>query len=168
MKRIEPGAGQESVWDYPRPPRLEASGKRVTVSLNGRLIGDTTAAYRVLETSHPPTWYLPPADLDPSALTRSPTRGTLCEWKGRATYWDVLGVEAGGWSYETPTPDFLVIAGYPSFMPALFDCRIDGERVRPQDGGFYGGWITDDVAGPFKGASGTQEMTPPRWIPVAR
>lgn len=159
-QRVVPGPGQESVWDYPRPPRLEASTRRVTVSFGGRLIADTRAAYRVLETSHPPTWYLPPADLDRQAIRRSDARGTICEWKGLATYWDVLGPNgevraAAGWSYEQPTPDFRAITGYLSFMPAQVECRIDDELVRAQEGGFYGGWITDDVVGPFKGAPGT-------------
>ncbi|HEX2902714.1 MAG TPA: DUF427 domain-containing protein [Jatrophihabitans sp.] len=154
-RRIEPGPGQESVWDYPRPPRLERSQRHVTVALGARIVADTTGAYRVLETSHPPTWYLPAADIDPTALTRSRARGTVCEWKGLATYWDVLGLPAAGWSYENPTAGFVAISGFLSFIPALLDCRIDGERVRPQDGGFYGGWITDDVVGPFKGGPGT-------------
>ena len=95
-----------------------------------------------------------------TAIRRSAARSTLCEWKGRASYWDLLGpagevAPAAGWSYEDPNPDFAVITGYLSVMPGTAACEIDGERVRPQDGGFYGGWITDDVVGPFKGAPGT-------------
>ena len=128
--------------------------------LGGALIADTRGAFRVLETSHPPTWYLPPADIDFSRLSRSSARGTLCEWKGVATYWDVRAddgtvLASAGWSYETPTPGFAMITGYLSFMPGQLACVIDSERVRPQDGGFYGGWITDDVVGPFKGSPGT-------------
>ncbi len=124
------------------------------------VVADTTRAYRVLETTHPPSWYLPRADVRPGTLVRSGRRSTTCEWKGAATYWDVVGpagllLQAAAWSYERPTERFAPIAGYVSFMPALVECRIDGELVRPQAGGFYGGWITDDVVGPFKGEPGT-------------
>lgn len=124
------------------------------------VIAETSRAYRVLETSHPPTWYLPRADIRPDALQPSRRRSTTCEWKGAATYWDVIGpagdiLEAVAWSYQHPTESFVTIAGFVSFMPGLVECRIDGERVRPQPGGFYGGWITDDVVGPFKGEAGT-------------
>ena len=132
----------------------------MTVSLGGTPIADTRGAFRVLETSHPPTWYLPPADIDFGRVHRSTARGTLCEWKGIATYWDVEAADgtvlaAVGWFYETPTAGFTAITGYLSFMPGRLECLIDDERVRPQDGGFYGGWITDDVVGPFKGSPGT-------------
>ena len=158
--RVVPRPGQESVWDYPRPPRHEASGRHVTVAFAGRPVADTRRAIRVLETSHPPTWYLPPEDLDGSALRLSAARPTVCEWKGVATYLDLLGPhgetgQAGGWRYDEPSDGFEAIAGYLSFMPAIAECRIDGVLVRPQDGGFYGGWITDDVVGPFKGGPGT-------------
>jgi uncharacterized protein (DUF427 family) len=124
------------------------------------VLADTVRAYRVLETSHPPTWYLPLADIRPDALRPSRRPSTTCEWKGAATYWDVVlpdGTTRHGaaWSYQRPTARFLPITGYVSFMPGLVECRIDGERVRPQAGGFYGGWITDDVVGPFKGEPGT-------------
>ena len=155
-----PGAGQESVWDYPRPPRLERSERHVAVRAGGVLVAQTTAGYRVLETSHPPTWYLPPASVADAVLRRSIAPGTTCEWKGPATYWDVLlHDDAGGellvegavWSYQRPTRAFREIAGHLAFLPSALDCSVDGERVRPQQGGFYGGWITDDVVGPFKG-----------------
>jgi len=159
---IEPGPGQESVWDYPRPPALLPSAKRVLVTVDDPavVLADTTGAYRVLETTHPPSWYLPRADVRPGVLMPSRRRSTLCEWKGAATYWDVVGpagqiVEGAAWSYERPTERFIPITGFVSFMPALVECRVDGERVRPQAGGFYGGWITDDVVGPFKGEAGT-------------
>jgi uncharacterized protein (DUF427 family) len=124
------------------------------------VIADTTRAYRVLETSHPPTWYLPRVDVRPNALQPSRVRPTTCEWKGTATYWDVVGaggelIEAAAWSYQHPTQRFIPMTGFVSFMPALVQCRVDGELVRPQAGGFYGGWITDDVVGPFKGEPGT-------------
>ena len=162
-----PGPGQESVWDYPRPPRLEPSTREVTVSAGKVLVARTTAdlrAFRVLETSHPPTWYLPTASIVDAVLRRSGAPSTTCEWKGPATYWDVLLADDDGgerviqgavWSYERPTRPFRDITGYLAFSPSDFDCAIDGESVRPQEGGFYGGWITDDVVGPFKGIPGS-------------
>ncbi|WP_395729159.1 DUF427 domain-containing protein [Nakamurella sp.] len=157
---IAPGPGQESVWDYPRPPALQRSTRRVRVMVGGAFVADTVGAYRVLETSHPPSWYLPREDIRPGALVPSRRRSTTCEWKGAATYWDVVGpageiIEAAAWSYERPTGRFVPITGYVSFMPSMVECRIDDELVRPQAGGFYGGWITDDVVGPFKGEPGT-------------
>jgi uncharacterized protein (DUF427 family) len=158
-----PGPGQESVWDYPRPPACVASDRHVVVRHGDLLVADTSRAYRVLETSHPPTWYLPRVDVV-APLRRSAARSTLCEWKGAATYWDVLGagsgdsaaiVDAAAWSYETPTPGFAAIAGYLTFYPSVFECSVDGEPVRAQEGGFYGGWVTDDVVGPFKGIPGS-------------
>lgn len=153
-----PGPGQESVWDYPRPPALVPSDRHVVVRRASLVIAETSRAYRVLETSHPPTWYLPRADVA-ADMRPSAARSTVCEWKGAATYWDVVEasgvVEAAAWSYETPTPAFAALAGYVTFYPAVFECEVDGERVRPQEGGFYGGWITDDVVGPFKGSPGS-------------
>ncbi len=159
FEREVPGPGQESVWAYPRPPACVPSDRHVVVRLGERVVADSRAALRVLETSHPPTWYLPRSDVDATLLRRSRTRSTWCEWKGPATYWDVQDgarvVEAAAWSYEDPTPAFRVVTGHLTFYPSRFACFVDGERVRPQDGGFYGGWITDDVVGPFKGAPGT-------------
>ncbi len=153
------GPGQESVWDYPRPPALVASSKHVVVRAGGILVAETTRAWRVLETSHPPTWYVPRADVVEGVLQPSRTRSTFCEWKGAATYWDVVtpdGVLPGVvWSYEDPTPGFEAIAGAITGYPAKLECTVDGERVLPQDGGFYGGWITADVVGPFKGGPGS-------------
>ena len=146
-----PGPGQESVWDYPRPPACLLSARHVVVRVGDFVVADSTRAYRVLETSHPPTWYLPRADVDEAAVTPSRSTSTWCEWKGAATYWDVRGVLGSAWSYEQPTRGFGAIAGFMTFYPSRFECSVDGERVRPQDGGFYGGWITDDVVGPFKG-----------------
>lgn len=164
VRPIDPEPGQESAWNYPRPPALAPSTKRVIVTLgdavSADVVADTVRAFRVPETSHPPTWYLPRADVRPDALRPSRRRPTTCEWKGAAAYWDVVGAageirEAAAWSYPRPTERFTPIAGFVSFMPALVSCWIDGERVRPQAGGFYGGWITDDVVGPFKGEPGT-------------
>ena len=160
---VAPGPGQESAWDYPRPPALQISPRRVVVRLGGALVAESSSAWRVMETSHPPTWYLPTADVLPGRLRPSRRRATVCEWKGAATYWDVVGGPVGAevlapgacWSYERPTERFLAITGFVSFMPGELECTVDGERVRPQAGGFYGGWITDDVVGPFKGEPGT-------------
>jgi uncharacterized protein (DUF427 family) len=131
----------------------------VVVRVGPIVIADSTSAWRVMETSHPPTWYLPRADVNERYLRLSPARSSLCEWKGAASYWDVMteaGVsEAVGWSYESPTRRFVPITGYLSFMPGQIECSIDGERVLPQAGGFYGGWITADVVGPFKGEPGS-------------
>jgi len=154
-----PGPGQESVWDYPRPPRLELSDRLVTVTFGGVELCRTTRAWRVLETSHPPSWYLPADDWLQGAL--EPAGGSsICEWKGAASY---LDVQAGGqraaraaWTYPEPTGEFTALAGAVAVYPAAMDaCTVDGEVVRPQEGGFYGGWVTDDVVGPFKGAPGT-------------
>lgn len=154
------GPGQESVWDYPRPPRLELSKRRVRVALDGVAIAHSVRAFRVLETSHPPTYYVNPDDVVWDLVQPAAARGTVCEWKGLATYWSVqvggVRVEAGAWSYPDPTPAFAELADHVAFYPALFECRLDDELVRPQPGAFYGGWVTDDLAGPFKGAPGTQ------------
>jgi len=159
MKRIAPGPGQESVWDYPRPPRLERFGGHIRIVLGGVTIADTRGAYRVLETSHPPSYYLPPDDIRPDALVAA-SGTSLCEWKGAARYFDVVGgakrAPRAAWGYPDPTPAFLAIAGYVAFYPAPMDaCFVDGERVTPQPGGFYGGWITANIVGPFKGGPGT-------------
>ncbi len=155
---VEPEPGQESVWDYPRPPRLEPDARRVIVRAGDAVVADSVATVRVLETASPPTFYIPPSDVDPALLV--PGQGSsLCEWKGRATYWSVRNddglLENVGWSYPDPYDEFTRIAGYLSFYPARLACTVDGERVRPQPGGFYGGWVTDEVVGPFKGEPGT-------------
>ncbi len=158
-----PGPGQESVWDYPRPPRLERSGKLVVVRAGELVVAETRAAWRVLETSHPPTWYLPRAAVLERRLTLSTHPSTHCEWKGAATYWDVnlddadpdRVLLAAAWSYQHPTRTFGEITGHLAFDPNVLTCEVDGERVRPQEGGFYAGWITDDVVGPFKGIPGS-------------
>ena len=155
MQREVPGPGQESVWDYPRPPRLVASDRLVEVRRGEEIVASTRGAFRVLETSHPPTWYLPPDDVAEGVLSSSSARSTWCEWKGPATYWDVLDLDAAAWSYEDPTPGFVDLRGYLAFSPSRLTCSVDGERARPQEGGFYAGWITDDVVGPFKGPPGT-------------
>jgi len=155
------GSMSESVWDYPRPPRVELSPRRVRVVLGGGAIAESVRAHRVLETSHPPVYYVPLEDVAPGALAPSGGRQTFCEWKGDASYLDVTGadgrrVERAAWTYRDPRPGFEAIRDAIAFYPALMDeCTLDGEVVQPQEGGFYGGWITSDIAGPFKGARGT-------------
>jgi len=159
-----PGPGQESAWDYPRPPRLERSEELVEVEHAGRLVASTRAAWRVLETSHPPAYYLPAEAFAPGTLRRC-EGASWCEWKGQASYFDLVVPDGSGgevvvpraaWTYEHPTPGFAGLAGAVAVMPALVDrCRVDGETVVPQPGGFYGGWITSRVVGPFKGGPGT-------------
>ena len=149
----------ESVWDYPRPPRVEPSGELVEVELGGRVVASTRESWRVLETSHPPTYYLPRAAFERGSL-RAATGRSWCEWKGQAGYFDIVAGDAvasrAAWTYELPSPGFEVLAGAVAVMPGLVDrCTVDGEVVRPQEGGFYGGWITSRVVGPFKGGPGT-------------
>ena len=155
---IEPGPGQESVWDYPRPPRLVVDRRRVEVRAGEVVLAQSTHAIRVLETASPPTFYLPRADVRTDLLRRAAGH-SYCEWKGQAVYFDVFDggrmIERAAWSYEDPTPAFAAIAGYLSFYPGRVACTVDGERVRPQPGAFYGGWITDEVVGPYKGEAGT-------------
>ena len=131
----------------------------MVVRVGTTVVADTNRAFRVLETSHPPTWYVPRADVVDGVLRPSSTRSTFCEWKGDATYWDVVTdtgtVPGAAWSYEHPTAGFEAITGALTFYPSRFECVVDDERVRPQQGGFYGGWITDDVVGPFKGGPGS-------------
>ena len=158
----------ESVWDYPRPPRLEPTGSQLRVEHRGVVIAETGRAMRVLETSHPPVFYLPPEDIRMDLLRRSDVtdgsgqRGSFCEWKGSAVYWDLLlsgedAVAAAAWSYPHPTPKFSALRGFLAFYASRVDvCVVDGEQVQAQPGDFYGGWITSRVTGPFKGAPGTQ------------
>lgn len=158
-QRIEPQPGQESVWDYPRPPRLEPTPKRIRIIFNGVTIADTQRAYRVLETSHPPVYYLPPQDICQEYLVSS-NRHSFCEFKGGATYWSIkVGdkiARDAAWSYESPTPEFAAIKGYLAFYAAAMEaCYVEDEQVQPQPGGFYGGWITSDIVGPFKGGPGS-------------
>ena len=158
-KRIEPNPDQESVWDYPRPPRLEKSTRHIQVIFNGVTIADTHRAMRVLETSHPPVYYLPPDDIK-MAYLQTASGGSWCEWKGQAHYYSVVvGNKAQlkvAWYYPKPSPTFTAIKDYVAFYPAPMDaCFVDGERVKPQPGHFYGGWITKDIVGPFKGEPGT-------------
>lgn len=157
--RIEPGVGQESVWDYPRPPRLEASTKHVQIIFNGVKLADTHRAFRVLETSHPPSYYISPDDIQMQYL-QTTSQGSWCEWKGQASYCSVtVGDKQAvnvGWFYTHPNQVFEAIKDYVAFYPGRMDaCYIDEELVQAQSGDFYGGWITKDIIGPFKGGMGT-------------
>jgi uncharacterized protein (DUF427 family) len=158
-KPIKPKPGQESVWDYPRPPRVEPSQKRIKVICRDIIIADTQNSQRVLETSHPPVYYIPPEDIQMQYLVAT-QRQSFCEWKGRAKYYSIIFPEQQiidcGWCYPNPTLAFMAIKDYIAFYPSLMDaCYVDDELVTPQAGDFYGGWITEDIVGPFKGAVGT-------------
>jgi uncharacterized protein (DUF427 family) len=158
-RRIAPHAGQESVWDYPRPPRLEPSTKLIRVVFNGEVVAETSRAIRVLETSHPPVYYIPLDDVETKLLERS-SRSTFCEWKGRARYHTITVGDRrstdAAWSYPDPTRAFEPIRDHLAFYPSKVDeCTVDGEVVQSQPGDFYGGWITAEVVGPFKGDPGT-------------
>jgi len=159
-RKIKPGPGQESVWDYPRPPKLEKSDSQIKVIFNGETIAETRGAYRVLETSHPPVYYIPQEDIKEGVLEPT-SKTTFCEWKGIAKYFTVqVGEKSSGnaaWTYRDPTEDFRRIKDYVAFYPDKMDaCYVDGEEVKAQEGSFYGGWITNDIVGPFKGERGTE------------
>ena len=159
VNRVKPGRGQESVWDYPRPPRLEPVNRRIRVIFNGETIVDSTNAMRVLETSHPPVYYIPQEDIKMEYLEKGDGR-SWCEWKGKADYYTVrVGDHTApnaAWSYPEPTPAFEAIRDYLAFYPQPMDrCLVDDEEAEAQPGEFYGGWITDDIVGPFKGETGT-------------
>jgi len=153
------GPGQESVWDYPRPPRVEPTAELVVVTLDGHPVATTTHAVRVLETSHPPVYYLPLDDFEPGVL--EPAAGSsVCEFKGVAGY---VSVRAGGhelprvgWTYPAPLPGYEILADRVALYAGDLTCTVDGELVEPQAGGFYGGWITTRVVGPFKGSPGSR------------
>jgi uncharacterized protein (DUF427 family) len=152
----------ETVWQYPRPPRVEPSTRRVRVELGGLVVADSRAALRVLETSHPPGIYVPPADLAPGALRPAGARPTWCEWKGQATYYDLVGgdgrvARSAAWAYHDPVPAYAELRDHVSFYPGRVDrCLLDDEEVEAQEGDFYGGWRTADITGPFKGGPGTR------------
>ncbi|MGK7917889.1 MAG: DUF427 domain-containing protein [Prochloraceae cyanobacterium] len=158
-KRIEPGPDQESVWDYPRPPRVEPSDKHIKVIFNGVKIADSQRTQRVLETSHPPIYYIPPEDIKTEYLRL--TQGqSFCEWKGQASYYTIVVGDKqaanAAWYYPNPTPAFASIENYVAFYPSRMDaCYVNDEQVKSQPGDFYGGWITKDIVGPFKGGAGT-------------
>ncbi|HEU4899817.1 MAG TPA: DUF427 domain-containing protein [Actinomycetota bacterium] len=146
----------ESVWDYPRPPRVEPSAAHVVVELDGEVLAETRRSLRVLETSHPPVYYIPAADVRTERLRPSARRPTVCEFKGTARYYDAGDRPAVAWSYPEPWSGYEAIAGHYAFYPGRVDrATVDGEQVEAQPGDFYGGWITSAVTGPFKGGPGS-------------
>lgn len=158
---VAPAPGQESVWDYPRPPAAEPCSRLIEVRHGNTVIARATRGYRLLETASPPTFYLPPESVRWDSLVRIQNR-SVCEWKGEAHYWkladnteDVRGDLPVAWSYPRPRARYAMLKDMVSFYPARLACFVDGERVTPQAGRFYGGWITADVVGPFKGEPGT-------------
>jgi uncharacterized protein (DUF427 family) len=159
-KRIEPKAGEESVWDYLRPPKIEDFNKHIKVIFNGIIVADTFKAKRVLETSHPPVYYIPPNDIKMELLTAADNH-SFCEWKGSANYYHLnIGdkqVRYACWYYPAPVPEFAALKNYMAFYAQKMDeCYIDDELVIPQPGKFYGGWITKNIVGPFKGEEGSE------------
>jgi uncharacterized protein (DUF427 family) len=160
MKPVKPAKGQESVWDYPRPPRLEPSVRRLRVCAGEHTIAQTTSGFRILETSHPPTYYIPPADIDFRFLKKS-ERSSFCEYKGRAGYLDLLldgkVMPSAAWFYSQPAEPYAAIRDHVCFYASIsaVQCYVDEEQVQSQAGDFYGGWITRDIVGPFKGGPGT-------------
>lgn len=153
----EPGPGQESVWDYPRPPKVEACQRLIEVRYHDVVIARSSETYRVLETASPPTFYIPEKDIDWSQLVES-SEQSFCEWKGKASYWKLTRESSGqpvAWQYNEPLPGFEMLQGYVSFYPGRVDCYVDGEPVQAQHSAFYGGWVTNEVVGPFKGDPGT-------------
>jgi uncharacterized protein (DUF427 family) len=157
---VTPGPGQESVWDYPRPPRIEPVAARVRVEFGGIILAETTAAFRICETSSPPCYYIPPADVAMGHLEPS-SRTSFCEWKGTASYWTVrVGARSAkdaGWSYPRPDAGFEAIREYLAFYPRRMDaCWVGDAPVTPQPGFYYGGWVTPDLVGPFKGSPGSE------------
>ena len=153
-------AAIESVWDYPRPPRLEPAARTIRIVHGGIVLAETTRALRILETSHPPVYYIPPVDIAMQWMQRSARRQSFCEWKGSASYWSiaVTGHEShdAAWSYASPVAAYASLRDHLAFYASKVDeCSVDGEVVVPQPGDFYGGWITSHVSGPFKGAAGT-------------
>ena len=153
---IEPGPGQESVWDYPRPPELARDARKIVVRDEKVTIAETNAGIKVMETASPPTFYIPREDVDLDLLVPL-SATTYCEWKGTANYWALARqpAEPVAWTYERPRARFERIRGCIAFYPGRVECRLDGETARTQPGRFYGGWITDEVVGPFKGEPGT-------------
>ncbi|MEB3232194.1 MAG: DUF427 domain-containing protein [Leptolyngbyaceae bacterium] len=156
---IPPQPGQESVWDYPRPAQWENTNKHLKVVFNGVVIAETRQGRRILETSHPPTYYFPESDVNLDYVIQTPDT-SLCEWKGRAYYYDVVVNDKkathAAWRFFEPTPGFVEMTSYYCFVGRQMDaCYVDGELATPQAGNYYGGWITKDLAGPFKGGPGT-------------
>lgn len=159
IERVQPGQGQESVWDYPRPPKCVDCPEEIKIIVDNKVLAESTQSKRVLETSHPPVYYIPPSDISMEML-KATERETWCEWKGKAIYYDVISggrrIANAAWTYPSPSPAFEAIRNYIAFYPQLMDsCFVGEEQVQPQAGGFYGGWVTSNIVGPFKGEPGT-------------
>jgi uncharacterized protein (DUF427 family) len=161
-RTAEKDVPQESVWDYPRPPRLEPTSRHLRVVHANVVVAETRRAQRILETSHPPVYYFPQEDVAMQWLQHSIRRSSFCEFKGVASYWTLVLADSSirvpdvAWSYATPSPRYAALQNHLAFYAnAVDECWVDGERVVPQPGDFYGGWITSHVKGPFKGAPGT-------------
>ncbi len=154
---VKPKSGQESVWDYPRPPKLVRDERLVKVCCEDQIIAKSSSTYRLLETASPPSFYIPPQDVN-RKLLRLAAGASVCEWKGVAQYWELTAdPEKGivGWSYPAPKTAYEKIRDYISFYPSTLICYVAGEKVKAQSGQFYGGWVTGEIVGPFKGAPGT-------------
>ena len=153
---IEPGPSQESVWDYPRPPAMSHDHRAIEVRDGADLIARSAGSFKVMETASPPTFYIPRDDVNFDLLVAVDDQ-TYCEWKGVASYWALSRdpSEPIAWSYERPRSRFDKIRNYVAFYPGRVECFLGGERVRAQPGRFYGGWITSEIVGPFKGEPGT-------------
>jgi uncharacterized protein (DUF427 family) len=159
MRKIAPKKGQESVWDYPRPPRMENFNGNIVVKHAGKIIINTNRSFRILETSHPPVYYIPLSDEEKHFFVKNDS-SSFCEWKGLASYYDLklpgCTVENVGWFYEKPKSAYTDITGAVALYASRVDeCRVNDEKVMAQEGDFYGGWITSNIVGPFKGAPGT-------------
>ena len=159
IERLVPGPGQESVWDYPRPPRVEAVQERLRVIVDGEILADTSHGYRVLDTAGAPVYYFPPGDVRLDRLAPNERR-TVCEWKGGAVYRDYIGatrrVENVAWAYPDPNPGYEAIRDHLAFYAGRVDeAWVGHERATPQPGGFYGGWVTSRIVGPIKGEPGS-------------
>jgi uncharacterized protein (DUF427 family) len=149
----------EDVWSYPRPPAVEPVALPVRIEFAGRAVAETASAFRVLETSHPPVYYLPREAFTGCELVPAPGR-SFCEWKGEARYWSIRAggrvAERAAWSYPDPAPAFAAIRDRLAVYAGAVDrCFVGGEPVTPQPGCFYGGWITRGLKGPFKGGPGS-------------
>ncbi|NQZ77172.1 MAG: DUF427 domain-containing protein [Ekhidna sp.] len=160
VKKVTPKPGQESVWDYPRPPKVEPVKKHIKILFDGQVVFSGNRSFRVLETSHPPTYYLPLIDFNDKIIQVSDGKSSFCEFKGMAHYYSFRTegrvAENAGWGYAKPSKGFEVLVGHVCVYASLMDqCLVNDELVTPQPGGFYGGWITNDIVGPFKGSPGT-------------
>lgn len=159
FEKIKPEPGQESVWDYPRPPKLEVFTGHLRIIFNEEIIVDSNKAFRILETSHPPTYYIPISDFKEGSLIKT-SKSSFCEFKGMASYYDVLSkgkvAKNASWGYPTVNSHYEQLKGTVSVYAHLMDaCFVNDEKVQAQDGDFYGGWITNNIVGPFKGGAGT-------------